>query len=109
MPVTLVRTGDAPLDEGVEALVLAAREAMANAAQHSGADEISAFVEAGDDEIAIFVRDRGSGFDPAEAPEDAHGIAESIRGRMTRVGGTAEITSAVGKGTEVELRLGRSA
>ncbi len=67
VPVTLVRTGDAPLDEGVEALVLAAREAMANAAQHSGADEISAFVEAGDDEIAIFVRDRGSGFDPAEA------------------------------------------
>ena len=108
VPVTLVRTGDAPLDEGVEALVLAAREAMANAARHSGADEIWAFVEVAEDEIAIFVRDRGTGFDPAAVQEDAHGIAESIRGRMSRIGGTAEISSATGKGTEVELRLGRS-
>jgi signal transduction histidine kinase len=107
VPVALVRTGDAPLDEGVEALVLAAREAMANAAQHSGADEISTFVEVGDDEIAIFVRDRGSGFDPDGVPEDAHGIAESIRGRMSRTGGTAEVTSSADSGTEVELRLGR--
>jgi signal transduction histidine kinase len=107
VPVALVRTGDAPLDEGVEALVLAAREAMANAAQHSGADEISTFVEVGDDEIAIFVRDRGSGFDPDGVPEDAHGIAESIRGRMRRTGGTAEVTSSADSGTEVELRLGR--
>ena len=57
---------------------------MANAAQHSGADEISTFVDVGDDEIAIFVRDRGGGFDPATVLADAHGIAESIRGRMTR-------------------------
>jgi signal transduction histidine kinase len=40
-------------------------------------------------------------------PEDAHGIAESIRGRMSRTGGTAEVTSSAGSGTEVELRLGR--
>jgi signal transduction histidine kinase len=108
VPVELVRTGDVPLDDRVEALVLAAREAMANAARHSGADEVSAFVDVGDDEIAIFVRDRGSGFDPESVPADAHGIAESIRGRMTRVGGTATIASS-GDGTEVELRLGRQA
>ena len=97
VPVELVRTGDAPLDEGVEALVLAAREAMANAARHSGADEVSTFVEVGEDEIAIFVRDRGCGFDPAAVPQDAHGIAESIRGRMSRAGGTAELTSAAAR------------
>ena len=44
--------------------MLAAREAMANAARHSGADQVSVFVDVGEDEIAIFVRDRGSGFDP---------------------------------------------
>jgi signal transduction histidine kinase len=109
VPVALVRTGDAPLDEGLEALVLAAREAMANAARHSGADEISTFVEVGEEEVAIFVRDRGSGFDPAALPQDAHGIAESIRGRMERAGGSAELTSEPGAGTEVELRLRRSA
>ena len=106
VPVELVRTGDVPVDDRVEALVLAAREAMSNAAKHSGADQISAFVDVGDDEIAIYVRDRGSGFDPEVVPEGAHGIAESIRGRMTRAGGTATITSST-EGTEVELHLGR--
>jgi signal transduction histidine kinase len=106
VPVELVRTGDVPLDDRVEALVLAAREAMANAARHSGADQVSAFVDVGEDEIAIYVRDRGGGFDPEAVPADAHGIAESIRGRMTRAGGTAALTSSA-DGTEVELRLGR--
>jgi signal transduction histidine kinase len=106
VPVELVRTGDVPLDDRVEALVLAAREAMSNAAKHSGADQVSAFVDVGEDEIAIFVRDRGSGFDPDAVPTGAHGIAESIRGRMSRAGGTATLTSST-DGTEVELRLGR--
>ena len=106
VPVELVRTGDVPVDDRVEALVLAAREAMTNAARHSGADQISTFVDVGDDEIAIFVRDRGSGFDPGKVPANAHGIAESIRGRMERAGGTAELMSSA-DGTEVELRLRR--
>ena len=108
VPVEVVRTGDAPLDERVEALALAAREAMANAAEHSGADQVSAFVDVGDDEIAVFVRDRGAGFDTAKVPKGKHGIAESVRGRMERAGGTAEIASTPGEGTEVELRLRRS-
>jgi signal transduction histidine kinase len=106
VPVELVRTGDVPLDDRIEALVLAAREAMSNAAKHSGADQVAAFVDVGEDEIAIFVRDRGIGFDPQAVPTGAHGIAESIRGRMTRAGGTAVLTSSP-DGTEVELRLGR--
>ena len=36
---------------------------------------------------------------------DRRGIAESIRGRMERVGGTARITSRPGFGTEVHLVL----
>jgi signal transduction histidine kinase len=106
VPVELVRTGDVPLDERVDALVLAAREAMSNAARHSGADQVSAFVDVGEDEIAIFVRDRGSGFDPEKVPAGSHGIAESIRARMARAGGTATLTSSP-EGTEVELRLER--
>jgi signal transduction histidine kinase len=106
VPVEVVRTGDVPLDERVEALALAAREAMANAAQHSGADEVSAFVDVGEDELAIYVRDRGAGFLPDAVPPGSHGIAESIRGRMTRAGGAATFTSS-SEGTEVELRLRR--
>ena len=106
VPVELVRTGDVPLDDRVESLVLAAREAMANAAVHSGADEVATFVDVGDDEIAIYVRDRGTGFDPEALPPNSHGIAESIRGRMERAGGTATLVSSA-DGTEVELRLRR--
>jgi signal transduction histidine kinase len=105
VPVELVRTGDAPHDDRVEALVLAAREAMANAARHSDADEISVFVDVDDEELAIFVRDRGRGFDP-DAVVPGHGIAESIRGRMARAGGTVAIASTP-EGTDVELRLRR--
>jgi signal transduction histidine kinase len=109
VPVELVRTGDAPMDEHVEALVLAAREAMANAARHSGADQVSTFVDVGDAEIAVYVRDRGSGFDPDTVPKRKHGLSDSIRGRMDRAGGSARVTSTPGEGTEVELRLGRPA
>jgi signal transduction histidine kinase len=98
--VEVVHTGDAPLDERSQALVLAAREAMANAARHAGVEEISVFVEPN----AVYVRDRGRGFDP-EAATERRGIAESIRARMERVDGTARITSTPGEGTEVELVL----
>lgn len=103
--VDVVRTGDAPLDERTQALVLAAREAMANAARHAGVDEVSVFLDAGEDVISLYVRDRGTGFDPAQVAADRRGVAESIRGRMERVGGAARIVSSPGAGTEVELEL----
>jgi signal transduction histidine kinase len=103
--VDVVRTGDAPLDDRTRALVLAAREAMANAAKHSGADDVSVFVDATPERIALYVRDAGAGFDPAAVAADRRGIAESIRGRMERVGGTVHVISAPGEGTDVELEL----
>ena len=103
--VDVVRTGDAQLDDRAQALVLAAREAMANAARHSGVDEVSVFLDAGDGAISLYVRDRGMGFDPEAVAADRRGLAESIRGRMERVGGSARIVSAPGEGTDVELVL----
>jgi len=102
--VEIVQTGDAPLDERLQALVLAAREAVTNAAVHSGTADVSVFVQVADGEATVYVRDRGKGFDPA-APTDRRGIAESIVGRLERNGGTAVVRSAPGEGTEVELRL----
>ena len=43
--------------------------------------------------------------DPDTVPGDRRGLAESIRGRMERVGGIARIVSTPGEGTDVELRL----
>ena len=102
--VEIASAGDAPLDN---ALVLAAREAMANAAKFAGVEEIDVYAEVTDDELAVFVRDRGAGFDPAAIPEGRHGVRESIKGRLERAGGTAVVTSTPGAGTEVELRVPR--
>ena len=60
-------------------------------------------------EIAVFVRDRGVGFDRASVPPDRRGLSESVEGRLERAGGSATIVSTPGEGTEVELRIPRRA
>jgi len=102
--IELASAGDAPPDT---ALVLAAREAMTNAAKFAGVEEIDVYAEVGRDEAAVFVRDRGVGFDPAAVPDDRRGISHSIEDRLRRAGGTAIVTTRPGGGTEVELRLPR--
>jgi signal transduction histidine kinase len=105
----LVTVGDcaaAPADF----MVAAAREAMLNAARH-GKPPYSVYMEVSGDLVQIFVRDHGDGFDPSRLPAGHLGVAESILGRMRRGGGTADIDSRSGWGTEVKLaaRIGRAA
>jgi signal transduction histidine kinase len=106
--VELASSGDCAADEGVGAVALAAREAMTNSARHSGSDLVDVYAEVGDETISVFVRDRGRGFDPGAVSSDRRGLADSIRARMQRVGGTAAVTSTPGSGTEVELTLPRA-
>ena len=106
--VEVVAVGDADLDAPGEALVAAAREAMVNAAKFGGGSTVDVYAEALDGEIQVYVRDRGPGFSTADLPTDRRGVRESIVGRMARHGGKAEIHSAPGAGTEVELTLPRS-
>jgi len=103
--VDVVSVGDAPLSGSVDALVQAAREAVVNAAKHSGTSSVSVYVEANGERVTAFVRDRGQGFDPDSVPADRRGIASSIRDRMARHGGNATITSSPTDGTEVMLEL----
>jgi signal transduction histidine kinase len=88
-----------------EAIIKAASEAIRNAQTHSGAEFVSVYGEAANDEVLVFVKDRGIGFDPATVDASRHGVSESIVGRMDRSGGSAEIISSPGIGTEVRLRL----
>ncbi len=61
------------------------------------------FAETDDDgHVFASVRDDGSGFDPAPAT-GGHGLTESIDGRLTSIGGRAEVHSTPGSGTEVRL------
>ncbi len=103
--VQVVVVGDAPLNDRLRALLDAAREATVNAANWSGAPEVSIYCEVEPRGVTAFVRDRGRGFEPAEVPADRQGVAQSIRARMARAGGTATIRSQPGRGTEVELSM----
>jgi signal transduction histidine kinase len=105
--VESVTVGDCLLDEDLRELVAAGREATVNAAKWSGAPSVSLFAEVEPDAVSVFVRDRGRGFDPASVAEDRRGIAESIRGRVSRRGGVASIRSSLGEGTEVSLVMPR--
>nr|WP_245572475.1 ATP-binding protein [Actinokineospora enzanensis] len=106
--VQQVVVGDCELDEKLTALVMAAREAMVNAAKHAGVAEVSVYAEVEAEKVTVFVRDRGKGFDPDAVPEDRHGLADSIRGRMERHGGEIKLRTAPGEGTEVQLHMPRA-
>ena len=107
VPIEVIVVGNAAVDEDVEALIGAIREAMVNAAKHSGADIVSVYIEAGDDSIEAWIADQGRGFDPGAANGNGAGISGSIIGRMERHGGHASIESSAEDGTEVHLSLPR--
>lgn len=109
VPIETVVVGDAPLDERLEAVLAAAREAMVNASQHSGAARIDVYAELDDEAFELFVRDTGRGFDPKAVPPDRHGVSGSIIERLARAGGKATISSEPNGGTEVALSLPRRA
>ena len=105
VPVEVVTVGDVPLGERARPLVLAAREAMVNAARHSGAAQVDVYAEAGPTTLEVFVRDRGVGFDRGAVPGDRLGVRNSIEDRMLRHGGNADVRTAPGEGTEVHLSM----
>jgi signal transduction histidine kinase/phage shock protein PspC (stress-responsive transcriptional regulator) len=103
--IEVVTVGDVPTSDRTTPLVLAAREALTNSAKHSGVTSIDLYAEVAGDTVSVFVRDRGTGFDPTTVPGDRRGVRKSIEERMARHGGTAEIRTARGEGTEVRLSM----
>jgi signal transduction histidine kinase len=93
-------------------LVAAAGAALDNVAAHAGPGARAwILIEDKGPAVVVTVRDDGRGFPDgrlAEAErEQRFGIVRSIRGRLADLGGTVQVTSVVGEGTEVELRIGR--
>ena len=89
------------------ALFQAARELLHNVAKHAQATRVAVSVRRDNGEICVSVADDGAGFDPAEqaqrrGTQRGFGLF-SIRERLRHLGGRAEITSAVGHGTQASL------
>ena len=93
-----------PIEVVTDALLDATRQALVNAVTH-GSEPVSLYCEATDTTVEVFVRDHGEGFDIDAIPPDRLGIRESIIGRIKRRGGTVEIVSRAGWGTEVRMHM----
>ncbi|AXK37178.1 sensor histidine kinase [Streptomyces armeniacus] len=96
--------------EAARELAAAVAAALDNVRRHAG-EHARAWILLEDepDSVLVSVRDDGPGI-PAGRLEDAEaegrmGVALSIRGRLRELGGTAELVSVPGQGTEVELRM----
>ena len=105
--VDVVNVGDCDLDDALRPIVHATGEAVTNAAKHAGTGKVDVYAEVTDSAVDVFIRDRGRGFDPTTVPGDRYGVRNSIVDRMQRHGGSAEVRSAPGEGTEVRLHLAR--
>ena len=75
------------------------QEALTNALKHAQATRVEVAVEGGGDEIRIAIRDDGRGFDLA-LETGGRGLT-GMRERTELFGGTIEVGSEPGKGTEI--------
>jgi signal transduction histidine kinase len=103
-----------PLERGVAAeLDAAAGNALDNVRSHAG-PEARAFVLLEDlgDCVSVSIRDDGVGIAAGrldEAAREGHvGISKSIVGRMASLGGSADLRTEPGEGTEWELSVPRN-
>jgi signal transduction histidine kinase len=97
-----------PLDpETARQLAQLAREALANAIQHSGAGQIDVRLRFHDDALALVVIDNGRGFRPSAVEQEiARGRGRgltNLRERTRQLGGRLELESEVGRGTRVRV------
>jgi signal transduction histidine kinase len=91
-------------------LAAAVGAALDNVRRHCGATARAwVFLEEDAGDVVVSVRDDGPGIPPgrlaAAAAAGRLGVAQAILGRIRDLGGTAEINSRPGEGTEIELRV----
>jgi signal transduction histidine kinase len=94
------RLDDVVQDEVGEHLLSALREALSNAARHSGASNVDVMVRAGA-ELSLTVRDNGSGI---KGVTRRSGLS-NLEQRATKLGGSIRIAPAAGGGTELDWRV----
>ena len=98
------RLGDGAFDPLVEVQLLRIiQEALTNARKHSRARSVCVTFAAQDGRAQVMVQDDGCGFDPGEVYGDSGGRVglRVMRERAEEIGGTLNVQSAPGEGTQV--------
>jgi ligand-binding sensor domain-containing protein/signal transduction histidine kinase len=89
-------------------LIMIAREAVQNAANHGGPSLVRMQLQFDEDTVALAVADDGCGFEPQSLPADEmHFGIIGMRERASKLGGTLELTSTLSVGTSVTVRVPR--
>ena len=86
-------------------ILMGLQEAVGNALRHVGATDVKVVFSFRRDGLVILVRDNGCGFNPATVESSGHLGLRSICERAERHGGTMKITSEIGAGTIIVVRL----
>lgn len=91
------------LDSLQRTVFLIFKESVNNAAKYSNANRIDVSLEKQDHVLVMKVKDDGQGFD--EKKVRAGNGLRNLRERAKEINGSIKLTSQIGKGTEIELRL----
>ena len=97
-----------------EELLAVGGACLHNVSDHVGPDATAwVLLEDLGDEVVLSVRDEGPGIEDGRLEQAAAdgrlGVAESVRGRVAGLGGTATLLTVQGRGTEWEVRVPRAA
>jgi NarL family two-component system sensor histidine kinase LiaS len=90
-----------------DGLLVAAREALANAARHAAARRIEVGLRATDGAVELRVADDGRGFDPASGHTRGGLGLRLLEERAAGLGGTLGLDSGPGRGTVVVVTVPR--
>jgi signal transduction histidine kinase len=93
-------------DAGRLALYRLVQEALTNVLRHAKARQVRLQLGEIDGRLQLSIRDDGQGFDPGAVGAGHHGLL-GMRYRMESLGGTLQLLSAPGQGTQVLARLPR--
>jgi signal transduction histidine kinase len=85
-------------------LLFAVKEAVTNAAKHSGAGNVVLQIHRRKSGLEVVVADDGRGFDPARITGERNGLGNMVM-RMREAGGECGIVSGPGKGCRVEFNI----
>lgn len=109
-----LETGDdeVHLDATVETeLLRICQEALTNVRKHSEASKVRVKLEVINGHLLVTISDDGCGFDAAagyrDSPADGYGLAV-MQERAELIGGTFQVISAPGEGTEIQVDVPRN-